>query len=388
MARRADTAMSSSSPSAPARGRSNEWYGDQRLALEWRDRARARGARWPTCEGGRRCLETSPGGRDRRRVCRASGGHPTPARGDGGRGRCRRAHGRGDDVAKSVWNDAINHLVAAIAPVISTLGSGRIVIGGGLIGAGETSGNRCDRHHRRQGTVEIVAAELPAGPRRRPRRLSPRKPALRRAWTRVGSGRNDRLGCSPGGGRTGKIAPGSARPVADFRGERDDPGPGCGGGIRGRELFTGLTPSLPPAASSACSRAKWLGQIHPGYGVAGVRAPDQGTITVSRGEPPGLLTQQPDAQQGETIREQLQRRTGASAAASPWSPARTRWPRVRVGRRHEAEHVLETWLALGGGDPPPAGDCRFRSRSRRRPGPAWTIASGGQVASPAACCSR
>jgi len=118
-----------------------------------------------TCGCGRRgCLETvaSAGGIAAEYAERRAATQPLAETVDAAGVAARMA--AGDDVAKSVWNDAINHLAAAIAPVILTLGTRRIVIGGGLIGAGETlleplrSGLSSLLP---QGTgVEIVAAEL------------------------------------------------------------------------------------------------------------------------------------------------------------------------------------------------------------------------------------
>ena len=43
----------------------------------------------------------------------------------------------GDPLATEVWQVAIRHLATALAPVIAVLGTRRVVIGGGLVGAGE-----------------------------------------------------------------------------------------------------------------------------------------------------------------------------------------------------------------------------------------------------------
>jgi ATPase subunit of ABC transporter with duplicated ATPase domains len=126
---------------------------------------------------------------------------------------------------------------------------------------------------------------------------------------------------------------------------------GVGAAYGDRELFTGLDLIIAPGDVVGLVGPNGSGKSTLLRMLAGVRAPDQGTITVSpRDARLGLLTQQPDAQQGETIRQQLQRRTGVSAAGIAMESSAHSLAEGLPGADEAYATALETWLALGGGD--------------------------------------
>jgi ATPase subunit of ABC transporter with duplicated ATPase domains len=85
--------------------------------------------------------------------------------------------------------------------------------------------------------------------------------------------------------------------------------------------------------------------------LAGLRAPDAGAVRIS---PPtahlGLLAQEPERRRGETIREQLARRTGVSEAARAMDAAAHGLADGAPGAEDAYSHALESWLSLGGAD--------------------------------------
>jgi ATPase subunit of ABC transporter with duplicated ATPase domains len=85
--------------------------------------------------------------------------------------------------------------------------------------------------------------------------------------------------------------------------------------------------------------------------LAGVRAADAGTITVS---PPdatiGYLPQEPDRRPGETVRRFLARRTGVAAADAAMQAAADALAAGAPGAEEDYSRALERWLALGGAD--------------------------------------
>ena len=85
--------------------------------------------------------------------------------------------------------------------------------------------------------------------------------------------------------------------------------------------------------------------------LAGVRAADAGTITVS---PPdatiGYLPQEPDRRPGETVRRFLARRTGVAAADAAMQAAADALAAGAPGADEDYSRALERWLALGGAD--------------------------------------
>jgi ATPase subunit of ABC transporter with duplicated ATPase domains len=85
--------------------------------------------------------------------------------------------------------------------------------------------------------------------------------------------------------------------------------------------------------------------------LAGVRAADAGTVTIS---PPaamiGYLPQEPDRRPAETIRQFLARRTGVAAADHAMQAAAHALADGAPGADDDYARALERWLALGGAD--------------------------------------
>src|SRR5690606_38462462 len=87
--------------------------------------------------------------------------------------------------------------------------------------------------------------------------------------------------------------------------------------------------------------------------LAGRRPPEAGQVVVSpRTAHLGLLTQESDALEGETIRRSLARRTGVAEAEAEMDAAAQRLAEhpedEATGAAYSA--ALEAWLALGGAD--------------------------------------
>ncbi|GIH16592.1 ROK family protein [Rugosimonospora africana] len=109
--------------------------------------------------GARGCLETIASGAAIARQYHRAGGEQLPGAREVA---ARRA--AGDPIAERVWDEAVNALARALATYVSLLAPERIVIGGGLAGAGEALLGPL-RHHLRQLLVwqrepGIVAAAL------------------------------------------------------------------------------------------------------------------------------------------------------------------------------------------------------------------------------------
>jgi ATPase subunit of ABC transporter with duplicated ATPase domains len=85
--------------------------------------------------------------------------------------------------------------------------------------------------------------------------------------------------------------------------------------------------------------------------LAGERRPDTGIVTLSPpGAHVGFLTQEPDAREGESVREHLARRSGTAAAQSELD---ARAQALADGMPHADDAysaALEGWLALGAAD--------------------------------------
>ena len=96
---------------------------------------------------------------------------------------------------------------------------------------------------------------------------------------------------------------------------------GVGAAFGDRELFSGLDLVIAPGDVVGLVGPNGAGKSTILRMLAGVRAPDAGTITVSpRDAHLGFLTQQPDARPGESIRDQILRRPGVAANDSVLHP--------------------------------------------------------------------
>jgi len=126
---------------------------------------------------------------------------------------------------------------------------------------------------------------------------------------------------------------------------------GVGAAFGDRELFSGLDLVIAPGDVVGLVGPNGAGKSTILRMLAGVRAPDAGTITVSpRDAHLGFLTQQPDARPGESIRDQILRRTGVAAATSAMETAAERLASGDPADDEAYAVALESWMALGGAD--------------------------------------
>lgn len=126
---------------------------------------------------------------------------------------------------------------------------------------------------------------------------------------------------------------------------------GVGASFGDRELFSGLDLIVAPGDVIGLVGPNGAGKSTLLRILAGVRAPDHGTVSRSpRDARLGLLTQVPDIRDGETIREQLLRRTGVGPASTMMEAAADALASGDAGADDAYADALETWLALGGGD--------------------------------------
>ena len=133
---------------------------------------------------------------------------------------------------------------------------------------------------------------------------------------------------------------------------------GVGAGFGDRELFSGVDLVVAPGDVIGLVGPNGAGKSTLLRVLAGVRTPETGRVTVSPTDAQlGLLTQEPDRGE-ETIRAQLERRTGVAAALQEMDAAALALADAaeladeRRSARADARyaHALETWLHLGGAD--------------------------------------
>ncbi|GAA5166125.1 ABC-F family ATP-binding cassette domain-containing protein [Ornithinimicrobium tianjinense] len=118
-------------------------------------------------------------------------------------------------------------------------------------------------------------------------------------------------------------------------------------------LFSGLDLVVAPGDVVGLVGPNGAGKSTLLHVLAGRRAPEAGEVLLSpRAAHLGLLTQEPDAVAGETIREALGRRTGVTQALAEMDAAAH-----LLAERPDDEasgtaysNALESWLALGGAD--------------------------------------
>jgi ATPase subunit of ABC transporter with duplicated ATPase domains len=118
-----------------------------------------------------------------------------------------------------------------------------------------------------------------------------------------------------------------------------------------RELFTGLELEVTPGEVVGLVGPNGAGKSTLLRILAGLRAPDAGTVTVA---PPtgalGYLAQEPDRIPGESVRGLLARRTGVNAAEAAMHAAADAMAEGGPGADDRYSTALERWLALGGAD--------------------------------------
>ncbi len=126
---------------------------------------------------------------------------------------------------------------------------------------------------------------------------------------------------------------------------------GLAAGLGDRELFSGLDLIVAPGDVIGLVGPNGAGKTTLLRMLAGVRAPDSGTVSVS---PPsahiGYLTQEPEATPGESIRDFLARRAGVYAAQEEFDLQSAALAQDYEVAADAYSQALENWLALGGAD--------------------------------------
>lgn len=126
---------------------------------------------------------------------------------------------------------------------------------------------------------------------------------------------------------------------------------GVAAGHGDRELFSGLDLVVAPGDVVGLVGPNGAGKTTLLRILAGVRAPEAGSVTVSPATAHlGYLVQEPDRPEGETVRAQLFRRTGVTAAQDALDAAADA---LAADVPHAADRysdALESWLALGAAD--------------------------------------
>ncbi|WP_219106759.1 ABC-F family ATP-binding cassette domain-containing protein [Austwickia sp. TVS 96-490-7B] len=118
-----------------------------------------------------------------------------------------------------------------------------------------------------------------------------------------------------------------------------------------RELFTGLDLIVAPGDVIGLVGPNGAGKTTLLQILAGERPPESGTVSVvPRHAHLGYLRQQPDIRPGETIRDQLARRTGVAAASQALEDTAHDLAAGLADADDTYSTALEDWLALGGAD--------------------------------------
>ncbi|WP_225752615.1 ABC-F family ATP-binding cassette domain-containing protein [Actinotalea sp. Marseille-Q4924] len=126
---------------------------------------------------------------------------------------------------------------------------------------------------------------------------------------------------------------------------------GVGAGFGQRALFTGVDLVVAPGDVVGLVGPNGAGKSTLLHILAGLRAPDDGAVSVS---PPharlGLLAQEVERVPGETVRDHLARRTGVAPAQEAMDAAADGLASGAPGADDAYADALEAWLALGGAD--------------------------------------
>ena len=118
-----------------------------------------------------------------------------------------------------------------------------------------------------------------------------------------------------------------------------------------RELFRGLDLVVTPGDVVGLVGANGAGKSTLLRILAGERRPDAGHVTLSpRTAHVGFLLQEAERPEGETVRRQLERRTGVAAAQAELDATSEALARGRVDAEAAYSRALEGWLALGAAD--------------------------------------
>ncbi|ROS25806.1 ABC-F family ATP-binding cassette domain-containing protein [Cellulomonas sp. PhB150] len=126
---------------------------------------------------------------------------------------------------------------------------------------------------------------------------------------------------------------------------------GVAAGFGDRELFTGADLVVAPGDVVGLVGPNGSGKSTLLHILAGLRAPEAGTVQVA---PPdaalGLLAQEVERRPDESVAAHLERRTGVTAAQAAMDAAADALAVGTPGSDDEYGQALERWLALGGAD--------------------------------------
>lgn len=126
---------------------------------------------------------------------------------------------------------------------------------------------------------------------------------------------------------------------------------GVGAGFGQRALFAGVDLVVAPGDVVGLVGPNGAGKSTLLHILAGLRAPDDGAVSVSPSHARlGLLAQEVERAPGETVREHLARRTGVATAQVAMDAAADALAVGGPGADDAYADALETWLALGGAD--------------------------------------
>ncbi len=126
---------------------------------------------------------------------------------------------------------------------------------------------------------------------------------------------------------------------------------GVGAGFGDRELFAGVDLVVAPGDVVGLVGPNGAGKSTLLRILAGERAPDAGTVSVSpRDAVLGYLAQEVERRADESVQAHLERRTGVGPAQVAMDAAADRLATGAPGADEEFAAALERWMALGGGD--------------------------------------
>jgi ATPase subunit of ABC transporter with duplicated ATPase domains len=126
---------------------------------------------------------------------------------------------------------------------------------------------------------------------------------------------------------------------------------GLGASYGARELFAGLDLVVAPGDVVGLVGPNGTGKSTLLRMLAGLRAPDAGTVVVTPPEAAlGYLAQEPDHAGAESVRALLARRTGVAAAEAELHASAHALAEAQPGGEAAYSAALDRWLALGGAD--------------------------------------
>ena len=126
---------------------------------------------------------------------------------------------------------------------------------------------------------------------------------------------------------------------------------GLGASYGARELFSGFDIDIGPDDVVGLVGPNGTGKSTMLRILAGLRAPDTGSVTVApKTAAIGYLAQEPDRIAGESVRDLLGRRTGVTAAETAMNAAADAMADAVPGADDTYSDALERWMALGGAD--------------------------------------